>query len=819
MLHELCAGVVLGIICAMSVCRGPRGVCQTMSWLLRLARMSLPKVSRRQFGAGSIFLVVPLAFAAPALVQASRILPSNIGLKWQAMAVMLLMCGFTHELGSLRHLLTCEDARKACFRGQHTSLLGLKAYPSKEDILAAKGMVAVYAIVLVTYALMFAFDIAWCHQDPVSGRPVSTLRFFEWTAVVPILLFISGHLHLQNPLEVVLPPILQTVAYIWLSWAAQLCHSTLLRALLVSACSTAVTESFLGMWKWTKASHRQESMLLLFTNIAFILYGIVYLLSLADAITTTTEEMLYTGFDVMVKLTFTGVMSSYARSKQIDSFYSTVKVYLDLMVGLRGLVGSQFDLLINCKISASGLLLIDANHTLEHFTGRALAGRHLEDICVSEADRTRLRQLSLNGRERSGVGQHASPWQRQEATYRMPNLICIDMISATSPSGSVSAELFVATPATIGDIDDHVLIGIRFGDASNVYSERATATNPNSAITATNPNSAVYEDQGLSECGLEFESESDITEITDPMPPQLLSVLGAAQVSKQALRPMQMMQSPLQPYPEAPVYDHVPHTPDAEVPREGEVVAESGQLAARYAARDSAASELACVQVPQMMAPSNSRHQNGQVGTDAKVVAVEIALSSLRDHAAEATTRRDSKQASLQRTRSEALKEMQAASEAAVVAAKAILVKQRELHSATIIQEQETQREVGAPVGQAQGASIDKFASPAHQEMPSRANLQAVQQTFRAPTASDFWQLSSSEQEQQRETAPPSQAQAPQRKCNRPGSARSVTSSYSHKSAMLPVVAEVDTPSDPSGSGGTHSEPSECSKHQQSQAI
>lgn len=470
--------VVVGLGFGVFMCRGSREVTEGFRWL-RAAWLTVENHEQRSIITSSICLLLSILAAAVAAPQGTRIPPEKGSLELQVSTLMLLFCGLIQELGGLRHLICANRVRSARLGAKQELLMSLEDFPSKENIEASYLMSVVYLILLIIYYLLYKVDLDWNHQDPVLLRPVCTLRYVEWSVVVPILLWICGRLHLRQPIQVVLPPILQTVSYIWLAWVAHVSEAPVIRIFMVVACFVVVGASFLGMWKWARADRCCESGLLLFINVVFGVYGIVYLLSWGNLITVNAEEMLYTAGDVVVKLTITSVSSSFTGNAQLDSFYSCVNVYLDLMVGMRALVGSQFDLVINCKVSPAGLVLTDTNTMLEKYTGRKLAGRYLEEICASEVDRARLRHMRNNSIVRNGSRENKSPWDRQEAIYQMAEMIRVDLIWVFSLSGIRSVDLFVAAPAVQGANGDDVLIGVRLSqEEPNSFQERAHINKP-----------------------------------------------------------------------------------------------------------------------------------------------------------------------------------------------------------------------------------------------------------------------------------------------------------------------------------------------------
>jgi serine/threonine protein kinase len=190
----------------------------------------------------------------------------------------------------------------------------------------------------------------------------------------------------------------------------------------------------------------------------FAVYGAVYLAALGNYIDEVVEDALYSYMDVSVKLLHSIVFTAMHRTTEVDLFFSSLRSYLDILVGMRALVGAQFDLVINCQITSCGLVVSSTSMMVEERVGKPLINKPLGDICAREGDRQRLSNLGI-GNFRSG-GTSSSPWERQEAVTQIADMVRIDLAWVESPTGSLPAEVFRAGSGENrnGDI---ILIGVK----------------------------------------------------------------------------------------------------------------------------------------------------------------------------------------------------------------------------------------------------------------------------------------------------------------------------------------------------------------------
>jgi len=351
-------------------------------------------------------------------------------------------------------------ARRARLGVRDEQLLSMREFPSPTLALAACFMSGIYVSLIIFYGIMFSGKIMCYHQDPVLLRPIATMRYIEWSVTVPMLMWTIGRVLLRQDLEAVLIPILQTLSYIWLAWAGQVVEQHWLRALLISCCFTIYAESAVRQLRWACWDKMFATSLVVYQVVMFFLYGVIYLVALADLVDASTEDAIYTCMDFSVKIGHTIVFSAMHRANDLDLFFSSLRNYLDILVGMRALVGAQFDFVINCKVTSFGLIIVSSSMMLEASIGRPLANRPLEDICFGEADHAVLRNHGLGRAPSRSAGKSSIPWERQEALTQVADMLRIDIAWVDSPTGAAPAELFVAA-AGENQTGDIVLIGLK----------------------------------------------------------------------------------------------------------------------------------------------------------------------------------------------------------------------------------------------------------------------------------------------------------------------------------------------------------------------
>jgi len=246
-----------------------------------------------------------------------------------------------------------------------------------------------------------------------------------------------------------------------LAWAGQVVEPVWLRCILISSCFTIYAESALRQIRWTCGDKWLESGLVVYQVFMFFVYGIVYLVALANLITPFTEEVLYTSLDLSVKIIHTVIFALMHRAEAVDLRFGALRNYLDILVGFRALVGAQFDFVINCEVTSLGLVITSTSASLSSSIGKPLYNRPLEEICFRDADRCTLRSHGLAQSSPSSDQTANSPWERQEALARVADMLRIDIPWVESPGGSSAAELFVAVAAGEKRLGDAVVLGLK----------------------------------------------------------------------------------------------------------------------------------------------------------------------------------------------------------------------------------------------------------------------------------------------------------------------------------------------------------------------
>ncbi|CAE8680134.1 unnamed protein product [Polarella glacialis] len=147
----------------------------------------------------------------------------------------------------------------------------------------------------------------------ISDRPVYTITYVEWLAIVPQLLCVAGYCALGRPLRELTRPVIVTNIYIVSAWMAQLVAGAPLRWALV-----AVTFALYGWASWDVALWARayfaapppedlpgrllRPCLALGVNATFAVHAMVYLAAICGAITPGLERACYLALDVGVKL-------------------------------------------------------------------------------------------------------------------------------------------------------------------------------------------------------------------------------------------------------------------------------------------------------------------------------------------------------------------------------------------------------------------------------------------------------------------------------------------------------------------------------------
>lgn len=455
----IAGGGLLGVGIGIMYCHGSSEIV-----LLTKECVKLLIRDRALYGADLVGLGVSTVLSA-ILGWFGQLVPGpDLHLRVQSTAVTILLGGLVMEIWSLLSLSRTERSKNRLLGVHGVRLIGMEHFPSPTLRSVCVHMSCVYSVLLLTYCTVFSGKM-WCyHQDPALQRPIATLRYMEWSVAVPLLMWIVGRISLEHPVHVVLRPIVQTLTYVWLAWAAQLVVWPWVRSMLVCSSFTIFFEASLGQWRWIRKEMPIQSGLVVYQITVYLLYGIVYLLAFSDSITPEVEDTMYTCMDVTAKLGHTTVFVALRYAEEVDTFFTSVGSYLDLLMGLRALVGAQFDVLIQCQKSPHGLFIHGANLMLERGVGKALIGRPLEEICFRDRDRIRLRQHEFSRtQDRKPTNEASGAWERQEALRGVADLLSVDVVWKHGSRGYLPAELFLAGACVSQDSAMNlVLVGMRF---------------------------------------------------------------------------------------------------------------------------------------------------------------------------------------------------------------------------------------------------------------------------------------------------------------------------------------------------------------------
>ncbi|CAE8589599.1 unnamed protein product [Polarella glacialis] len=171
-------------------------------------------------------------------------------------------------------------------------------------------LMSIMLFILIIEMVIFATSSrAWfVHAVPssagplISDRPVYTITYVEWLAIVPQLLCVAGYCALGRPLRELTRPVIVTNIYIVSAWMAQLVAGAPLRWALV-----AVTFALYGWASWDVALWARayfaapppenlpgrllRPCLALGVNATFAVNAMVYLAAICGAITKIIKKI------------------------------------------------------------------------------------------------------------------------------------------------------------------------------------------------------------------------------------------------------------------------------------------------------------------------------------------------------------------------------------------------------------------------------------------------------------------------------------------------------------------------------------------------
>lgn len=249
---------------------------------------------------------------------------------------------------------------------------------------------------------------AWDHAvPPVKGfraewGSVPTLRYTEWTINVPLLLLLSGHVVLGRPVSETLPAIAITNVYIILAWVATIRTTSFSRwSLIIVTFGLYGWATYdMGGWirRYVKVAPKMlpgrcaRPLLLVWLNVFFALYGLIYLLDIFGFINAPMTIAMYEICDCSAKVSTACFLAYLRYLERRDAMNVLVAVHSRMSRASESVLRSSFDYLLPCTIDTCGnCYVLDVpnadTRAIELLTGRALAGKQFIEILVSERDR------------------------------------------------------------------------------------------------------------------------------------------------------------------------------------------------------------------------------------------------------------------------------------------------------------------------------------------------------------------------------------------------------------------------------------------------
>mmetsp|Transcript_87229 Transcript_87229/g.241935 ORF Transcript_87229/g.241935 Transcript_87229/m.241935 type:complete len:1428 (-) Transcript_87229:90-4373(-) len=204
-----------------------------------------------------------------------------------------------------------------------TGIRSLFENESLHGLRDAKVMVLVYGVLTMAYMTM-ALDVGHVvHTDLLAWggpRPVYTLRYLEWSIVVPFLMLISGRADNNKDLPFPIASARCTSIYIWASWLGIVIpHEPMRWFLIVISFLAYVVASWEQLLLARLMGKSMKPAVVLFQVILFGLYGVVYLLAIFGMITPVNEQVMYTFGDMAAKIGHSVLLISIRQLEDLSS--------------------------------------------------------------------------------------------------------------------------------------------------------------------------------------------------------------------------------------------------------------------------------------------------------------------------------------------------------------------------------------------------------------------------------------------------------------------------------------------------------------------
>jgi PAS domain S-box-containing protein len=198
-------------------------------------------------------------------------------------------------------------------------------------------MLLVYSILFVVHVCMMhdvtGQDLGLVFAEPLAAasgtyRPVSTIRYIEWTFASPILMILVGRsmprIKTNNDADatndiahILRPGLVVTMAYMLPAWQALLVVEPIWRWTLIGVSFVGFCLSTMDqLTSWRHNIDRSSlcfwisDVLLKLQILVYFAYGVVYLLALFDLLSPTAEQAVFTFSDSTVKLSCSAALAA-----------------------------------------------------------------------------------------------------------------------------------------------------------------------------------------------------------------------------------------------------------------------------------------------------------------------------------------------------------------------------------------------------------------------------------------------------------------------------------------------------------------------------
>mmetsp|Transcript_30605 Transcript_30605/g.64753 ORF Transcript_30605/g.64753 Transcript_30605/m.64753 type:complete len:1396 (+) Transcript_30605:36-4223(+) len=288
---------------------------------------------------------------------------------------------------------------------------------------------------LLVYSILFAVHICMSYDstgdrlglvfaEPVAAgmgkyRPVSTIRYIEWSIASPLLMSLIGRSiprleeekdkgkgHVKNISETLRPALIVTCTYIFLSWMALAVIDPIWRWLLIFVSFTGFCcSTYDQLTTWRRNMDKSASDILLKVQVViYAMYGLIYLLSLFDIMDPITEQAALTFADSTIKLACSASLSALRHADALAEAKSERSKADSIAADLKRMIHNANAPIFTVDLCGKVTLW---NNKLASLTGALhdVIGRSLESILSPDCREEVLTILAARKAGKSGTEQ------------------------------------------------------------------------------------------------------------------------------------------------------------------------------------------------------------------------------------------------------------------------------------------------------------------------------------------------------------------------------------------------------------------------------